>query len=85
MLLPRQGEVAGTCQSEGEESDNPRSVSSPSVTFGATSPGGGGSGSQNGLTITSTTISVTASAGTSFSIRNCFPASVGFPAASFFA
>ncbi|TCQ01299.1 hypothetical protein C8J46_101661 [Sphingomonas sp. PP-F2F-A104-K0414] len=40
---------------------------------------------QNGLTITSTTISVTASAGTSLSIRKCFPASVGFPAASFFA
>jgi hypothetical protein len=40
---------------------------------------------QNGFTIANTTISVTASAGTSLSIRNCFPVSVGFPAASFFA
>ncbi len=37
-ILPRQGEVAGPCQTEGEERDNPCSVSSPSVTFGATSP-----------------------------------------------
>jgi hypothetical protein len=30
--------VAGACQTEGEERDDHRSVSSPSVTFGATSP-----------------------------------------------
>ncbi len=36
-ILPRQGEVAGTCQSEGE-SDYRCSVSSPSVTCGDTSP-----------------------------------------------
>ena len=37
-ILPRQGEVAGTCQTEGEVSDHPCSVSSPSDAFGATSP-----------------------------------------------
>ena len=37
-ILPRQGEVAGSCQTEGEASDNFGSVSSPSVAFGATSP-----------------------------------------------
>ncbi len=36
--LPRQGEVDGDCQTEGEVRDNLCCVSSPSVTFGATSP-----------------------------------------------
>ena len=46
LILPRQGEVAGTCLTEGEVSDHACSVSAPSVTFvsapsvtfGATSP-----------------------------------------------
>jgi hypothetical protein len=38
MILPCKGEVAGTCQTEGEVRENLCSVSSPSVTFGATSP-----------------------------------------------
>ena len=38
IILPRQGEVAGACQTEGEVSDNLSFVSSPSVTFGDTSP-----------------------------------------------
>jgi len=37
-ILPRQGEVAGSRQTEGEVRDNLGSVSSPSVAFGATSP-----------------------------------------------
>ncbi len=37
-ILPRQGEVAGPRQTEGEVRENLRSVSSPSVTFGDTSP-----------------------------------------------
>jgi len=37
-ILPRKGEVAGSCQTEGAVSGNVGSVSSPSVTFGATSP-----------------------------------------------
>jgi hypothetical protein len=38
LILPRKGEVAGSCQTEGEVRDNRCSVSSPSVAFGATSP-----------------------------------------------
>ena len=37
-ILPRKGEVAGACQTEGEENDGWRSVSAPSVAFGATFP-----------------------------------------------
>ena len=37
-ILPRQGEVAGACQTEGEEGDTLGSVSAPSVACGATSP-----------------------------------------------
>ena len=45
MILPRKGEVAGSCQTEREESDGWRSVSAPSVAFGATSPWRGRIGS----------------------------------------
>jgi hypothetical protein len=38
LILPSKGEVAGTCQTEGEVRENLCPVSSPSVTFGATSP-----------------------------------------------
>ena len=38
MILPRKGEVAGTCQTEGAARANLCSVPSPSVTFGDTSP-----------------------------------------------
>jgi len=37
-ILPRKGEVAGSCQMEGEARAELCSVSAPSVTFGATSP-----------------------------------------------
>jgi hypothetical protein len=37
-ILPRQGEVAGASQTEGEARDVGCSVSSPSVACGATSP-----------------------------------------------
>ena len=38
LILPRKGEVAGSCQTEGEVRDDRCSVSSPSVAYGATSP-----------------------------------------------
>ncbi len=37
-ILPRKGEVAGACQSEGAERNPVCCASSPSVTFGDTSP-----------------------------------------------
>ncbi len=37
-ILPHQGEVAGTRQTEGEDTERAWSLASPSVAFGATSP-----------------------------------------------